>query len=95
MPISIAEAMATGAHVLVRDVHELCAYVGAAGTAYRDVDHAAEIITGVAAWPDKVWQQAWLSSVERAFLTHADELALRPIFEGWCAIVEGNCLQRA
>ena len=41
MPVSIAEAMATGAHVLVRDIPELRAYVGDAGATYRDGEEAA------------------------------------------------------
>jgi glycosyltransferase involved in cell wall biosynthesis len=90
MPISIAEAMATGAHVLVRDLPELRAYVGDAGSVYRDVDDAAEIITSTARWTEQEWRKAWRTSVDRAFMSHADELALRPIFEDWCAIVRNR-----
>jgi glycosyltransferase involved in cell wall biosynthesis len=86
MPISIAEAMATGAHVFVRDLPELRDYVADAGTAYRNVDHAAEIIAATADWPEKVWKKAWLTSVDRAFSIHADEVALRQIFEDWCSV---------
>ncbi len=88
MPISIAEAMATGAHVLVGDIAELRAYVGDAGTAYRDLDHAAQIIAGIAARSEQAWSRSWLASVERAFAIHADEVALRPLFEDWCAMVK-------
>jgi glycosyltransferase involved in cell wall biosynthesis len=87
MPISIAEAMATGAHVLVRDLPELRDQVGDAGTTYRDMEHAAEIIASTASWSEQAWKNAWMSSVDRAFLLHADELALRPIFEDWCSVV--------
>ena len=34
-PISIAEAMATGAYVLVRDLQPLVSYVGDAGSTYQ------------------------------------------------------------
>jgi glycosyltransferase involved in cell wall biosynthesis len=87
MPISIAEAMATGAYVLVRDLPELRDYVADAGTAYRDVDHAAKIIAATGDWPEKAWKKAWLTSVDRAFSNHAGEVALRQIFEDWCSIM--------
>jgi glycosyltransferase involved in cell wall biosynthesis len=87
MPVSIAEAMATGAYVLVRDLPELTSYVGDAGAVYRDVDHAAHIIASTAEWSEQRWKQAWTASVDRAFLCHADEIALRPIFEDWCSVV--------
>lgn len=90
MPVSIAEAMATGAYVLVRDLPELSGYVGDAGATYRDLDHAADIIASTAEWSEQRWKQAWTSSVDRAFLHHADEIALRPIFEDWCSVA-GQC----
>jgi glycosyltransferase involved in cell wall biosynthesis len=88
MPVSIAEAMATGAYPLVRDLPELRSYVGDAGTTYRDAEHAAQIIASTAEWSDARWKQAWTASVDRAFSIHADEIALRPIFEDWCAAAE-------
>jgi len=88
MPVSIAEAMATGAHVLVRDLPELRTYVGEAGTIYRDAEHAAEMIASTAQWPEQRWKSAWMASVDRAFWIHADEIALRPIFDDWCSLVE-------
>jgi Glycosyl transferase family 2 len=94
MPVSIAEAMATGAHVLVRDLPELGAYVAEAGTIYRDADHAAAIIASTAQWPEQRWKTGWMASVDRAFLNHADEIALRPIFEDWCSLVERGGTRR-
>jgi glycosyltransferase involved in cell wall biosynthesis len=88
MPVSIAEAMATGAYVLVRDIPELRTYVGDAGAIYRDADDAARIIASTAEWSEQKWKTAWTASVNRAFSIHADEIALRPIFEDWCAAVE-------
>jgi glycosyltransferase involved in cell wall biosynthesis len=86
---SIAEAMATGACVLVRDASPLRSYVGAAGFPYRDVDHAAAIVGATESWSDAQWRQAWTRSVDRAFTCCADELALRPLFEDWMAIRDG------
>jgi hypothetical protein len=87
MPVSIAEAMATGAYVLVRDLPELADYVGDAGAVYRDLDHAAELIAASANWPEEAWENAWMRSVERAFNHHADLLVFRRMFEDWCALV--------
>ena len=90
MPISIAEAMATGAHVLVRDLPALTAYVGDAGRAYRDAAHAASLIEETTHWSEERWQDAWRKSVDRAFLHHADDAVLRPLFEEWCAVLAGK-----
>ena len=87
MPVSIAESMATGAYVLVRDIPEFAAYVGDAGDVYRDLEHAVELIASSATWPDEFWERAWMRSVERAFGNHADSLLYRPMFEDWCALV--------
>ena len=84
---SIAEAMATGAFVLVREMPGFADYVGDAGTTYRDLDHAVERIATMAAVPDDFWRDAWMRSVERAFQNHADVLVFRPMFEDWCALV--------
>lgn len=87
MPISIAEAMATGAHVLARDTPELAAYVGDAGSLYRDSDHAAALLGAMEGWSDAAWRAAWTRSVERAFTHHADVLTLRPILASWAGMV--------
>lgn len=86
MPISIAEAMATGAYVLAADLPEFQDYVGDAGATYRDLEHAAELIARTANWSAQEWQEAWTRSVERAFRYHADELVLRGILEDWIAL---------
>ena len=93
MPISIAEMLATGAYILVRDLPALTAYVGDAGSAYRDADHAASLIEETTRWSDERWQEAWEKSVDRAFLHHADDLVLRPLFEEWCAALQGKSPQ--
>ena len=86
MPISIAEAMATGAHLLVREGTPLVDYAGDAGRAYRNADHAVQLIAETAHWSDAQWKAAWMHSVDRAFIHHADEFALQPLYDEWCAI---------
>jgi hypothetical protein len=86
-PISIVEAMATGAYVLVRNIRSHVDYVAEAGTSYRDLQEAAAKISATTAWTERQWREAWLRSVDRAFMVHADELALRPILDDWMKIV--------
>jgi glycosyltransferase involved in cell wall biosynthesis len=87
MPISVAEAMATGAYVLVRQIDELVDYIGDAGDGYVDIDHAVKLISATRHWTDEMWDKVFLRSVERAFGSHADEIALRPMFEDWVDLV--------
>jgi hypothetical protein len=86
MPISIAEAMATGSHVLVRNVPPLNSYFGHVGSVYNNAEHAAKLIAETEAWPEAKWKQAWTKSVDHAFMHQADELVLQPLFDEWCAI---------
>lgn len=83
MPISIAEAMATGAYLVVPDLPELTSYAGNAGIGYRDLAGAAKAIADTAGWSDDQWFRAWRGSVDRAFLHHADEAVLLDILEDW------------
>lgn len=94
-PVSLAEAMATGAYVLARNHPALAAYVGGAGATYADAAQAAALIRATAAWTDAEWREAHVRSVERAYATHADETALAPVFEDWCAIAAERDAARA
>ena len=83
----IAEAMATGAYILVPDQATPDAAIGNAGQTYRDVAHAAALINQSAAWSDEEWHLAWLRSVDWSFPRFADELVLRPLFDDWCGVL--------
>jgi glycosyltransferase involved in cell wall biosynthesis len=87
MPIAIAEAMATGAHILVPHVGPLVEQAGEAGRPYWSTAQAARLIGKCAKWSDAEWHRAWLRSVDRSFRCFADELVLRPLFDDWCAIL--------
>ena len=78
--------MATGAHVLVRDVAPLNSYFGGVGSVYRNAEHAAKLIAETANLPETKWKQAWTKSVDHAFMKQADEIVLQPLFDEWCAI---------
>jgi glycosyltransferase involved in cell wall biosynthesis len=86
MPISIAEAMATGAYVLVRELPELVDYVGEAGAVYRDAAQAAEIIAATTQWSDSEWRRRRVRASDFAFVNYADEVVFRPILEDWQAL---------
>jgi len=83
MPVSIAEAMATGAFVMVRHSSEFADYVGDAGRTYREVDEAARIIAETETWTDEDWKKAQDRSIERAFKLFPDEIVYRTILEDW------------
>jgi hypothetical protein len=86
MPISIAEAMATGAYTLVRELPELRDYVAGAGECYRDAAHAAALIAASARWSEEEWLRRRVRASDQAFLNHADEFVLRPMLEDWRAL---------
>ncbi|WP_424811863.1 glycosyltransferase [Roseococcus sp. YIM B11640] len=85
-PISIAEAMATGAHVLFRNLPPFAEYVGEAGAGYSHAGEAENLIRATTAWDDAKWDSAVRASVDRAWSLHADDTTLAPLYEDWCAI---------
>ncbi|MCB8879723.1 glycosyltransferase [Acidisoma cellulosilytica] len=85
-PISISEAMATGAYCLVRDVPDLTEMIGDAGTSYSNVDDLVAAITATEDWSDQDWQNAQRRSVSRAWGQHADTMIFRPLFMEWMAL---------
>jgi len=87
MPMSIAEAMASGSYVIGRRCRASEAYIGNAGRVYGSADEAAEHINRTLTWSDESWQRAQRLSVERAYRHFADIVALRPILDDWRHIV--------
>jgi GT2 family glycosyltransferase len=85
-PVSLAEAMATGAHVLARKTASYAAFLGHAGALYGNLEEAAALIRATLGWSDADWCAAQIRAIDRAFTHHADEIVLRPMFEDWCAI---------
>jgi glycosyltransferase involved in cell wall biosynthesis len=86
MPVSIAEAMATGAYVVARACPAAAGYVGDAGTCWQTDEEAAERIRDTESWDDGRWAAARLASIERAFARHADLRVLRPLVDQWLAL---------
>ena len=85
--IAIAQAMATGAHILVPQIGPWAEQAGDAGRSYWNMAQAARLIGRTAKWSDAEWHQAWVRSVNRGFRYYADELILRPLFDDWCAML--------
>ena len=87
MPVSIAEAMATGCYVLARGCAASQAYVGDAGRVYDTESEAEALIRETESWTDERWARARLKAIERAQLLFAGDVALRPLFEDWARLV--------
>jgi glycosyltransferase involved in cell wall biosynthesis len=91
-PISITEAMATGCLCLVRDVPDLEALVGDAGSTYRDLDQLVERIRATGQWTDEAWSDVQKRAIDRAFMHHADVLVFREMFNDWVKLSEKPAL---
>ena len=91
-PTSIAEAMATGCHCLVRDEAELVAMLGHSGAAYGDLDELVELIRATQAWSDAEWHEAWQRGVEQAYQHYADVMVYQAMFSDWMELAEARDL---
>ncbi len=87
MQIGIAEAMASGAVPVVRNLAPLPDYVGPAGLLYDDEDGAEAAIRATTAWDDATWREASRRALDQAYLNHADDLVLQPLLEHWLSLV--------
>lgn len=89
MPISIAEAMATGAVVLVRESPAAREYVGSAGRFYSTKQEAAEIIHSTMAWTHDQCRESSDAAVEKA-KAFTDDHVLPKLIEEWSSILGGK-----
>jgi glycosyltransferase involved in cell wall biosynthesis len=85
MPISIAEAMGTGAYVIARRCDEAVTYVGPPGSFYDTDEEAADLISATAEWSAASWRSAEVASVERAHRYFSSDVVLGPLFDDWAA----------
>ncbi|HEV7730893.1 MAG TPA: glycosyltransferase [Candidatus Binatia bacterium] len=86
MPISIVEAMATGAWVLARRCPAAMAYVGEAGCGWDTEDEAVARIVETTTWDDERWATVRRASVERAFARYADTRVLDAVLDDWIVL---------
>jgi glycosyltransferase involved in cell wall biosynthesis len=86
-PSSIAEAMASGCYMLVKNLAPLLDYVGDAGDGYADIDEAECLLRATMGWDDESWAAAALRSTERAFGNFTGEDDFYALYEDWAAII--------
>ncbi|MFN0087738.1 MAG: glycosyltransferase [Blastocatellia bacterium] len=86
MPISIAEAMATGAHVIARRMPESEAYLEGAGAMYDTAEEAASLIRQTLAWTDLEWERASVRAIDRAYSSFASDYLIEPIVDCWAGL---------
>lgn len=95
MPVSIAEALATGAFTLVRDLPGAAEYLGTAGTLYRTNDEAARAIQSTLSWSDDKWQSQQSSAAAVAEQRFASGRVLRPLLDDWLTLAQGQSFIQA
>jgi glycosyltransferase involved in cell wall biosynthesis len=83
MPISIAEAMASGCTLIGRKLGVSAEYIGDAGVTYTSLDQAVAQVQRTLAWSDAEWAAAGKRSVERAFGNFESTKSLEPIVARW------------
>lgn len=90
MPISIAEALATGAYVLTRNVGpEVFEYLGEAGGAYPSLEHAEGMIRTAIGLPDEQFEREGDAAVRSAARFRSD-VVLERVLEDWDEISLGG-----
>jgi glycosyltransferase involved in cell wall biosynthesis len=87
MPISIAEALATGCYVLARRNPAVEEYISGAGSLYGSVEEAAALIRGTEAWSEVKWRSVSEAAVARSYL-FTDEHNLSAELEFFEAVLE-------
>jgi glycosyltransferase involved in cell wall biosynthesis len=86
MPISIAEAMATGSYVLSLDVPPARGYIAEAGAFYKDPEEAARLIQETRRWSDETWEGMSSVAIQRASCFR-DDVVLPHLIQDWRSIV--------
>jgi hypothetical protein len=86
-PAAIAEAMASGCYMLVKNLPPLVDYIGDAGDAYEDINEAEAAIRATLGWNDGAWAAAARRSTERAWSSFTGEDEFHALYEEWAAIV--------
>ena len=86
MPVSIAEALASGQWILAPDVPGMREYIGAAGRTYRDSREAAELIREAWSFPEDRWTEIRTLAAEQAERFRADWV-LGELLREWQGLV--------
>jgi hypothetical protein len=86
MPISIAEALATGAYVLTRRAPNIGDYAGSQARLFNSIEQAADLVNATLEWDDGRWAAERHLSIERAFLHHVPAVTVGSILDDWLAL---------
>jgi glycosyltransferase involved in cell wall biosynthesis len=88
MPISVAEAMASGCLVVAPDIEGMRAYLGdSGGRLYRSVEEAAEIIHSTGAWGTTEWRKVQASAAAHAARHYANNVLGPKLVAIWRAAI--------
>jgi hypothetical protein len=88
MPISIAEASATGSFVLVRNLPGAEHCVAPTAAFYDSAERAAGLIRETTRWYTEQWRERQHRTVEFAYQHFADISVLRPMLDDWLRIAD-------
>jgi len=84
MPISIAEAMASGCYVIAPDIAGMRGYLGTSGGAiYRTPEEAAALIRATLAWQPADWERIARVASEFARKTYSSATVVETLVEHW------------
>lgn len=87
MPISIAEAMATGCYTLVRNLPGAGEYLGPGGDLYSSVTEAVSLIKATETWYQEDWSERQRKTVDYAYSRFTDLDVYRPMLDCWKNII--------
>ena len=93
MPISIAEAMATGSYIVASNDTSIKNFIGEAGGFYDDLADAKNLINKTKEWTEDDWERAFKKSADRAFLNYTDEFVYREMFNDWAEFAKQDCIE--
>jgi glycosyltransferase involved in cell wall biosynthesis len=93
MPISIAEALATGAYVLARRAPNIGEYAGCQARLFDDIEQAAELVNTTLEWDETRWAAERHLSIERAFLHHVPAIAVGAILDEWLSLTGSHYIE--
>lgn len=85
MPISIAEALATGCYVLARKNPVIADYLGSAGALYGSVEEAVNLIQSTKGWSEDEWEAVFKAAITQSEL-FTDERGLVAETDFWASL---------
>ncbi len=89
MPISVAEAMASGCYVIAPDIAGMRGYLGASGGAiYRTPEEAAALIRETLAWQPADWERIARAAAEFAGKTYSSSIVVQTLIAHWRQVVD-------